>query len=233
MMNVNDYVDKLNIIYEDNHLIVCEKFVNVLSQKDITGDIDMCEIVKAYIKNKYNKPGNVYLGLVHRLDRRVGGVMVFAKTSKAASRLSSDIANHNMVKKYLCVCKGEVEKCGNICLKISKDEKNNVAILDKNGKEAKLEYELIGIKNNNSLVDVNLLTGRYNQIRFSFAHIFHPILNDYKYDKTCPANKLDLALFCYYLEFTHPVTKEVMKFCIKPNGKVWDEYKQMINEYIK
>ena len=231
MMNVNDYVKRLNILYEDNHLIVCEKFVNVLSQKDITGDVDMCEIVKAYIKEKYNKPGNVYLGLVHRLDRRVGGVMVFAKTSKAASRLSSAISNHEVVKKYMCICKGKLENSGNICLTIAKDEKNNVAYFSKDGKEAKLNYKLIGTKNNNSVVDVDLLTGRYNQIRFSFAYIKHPILNDYKYDKSCPVNNNELALWCYYLEIIHPVTKKKMVFKLLPKGLVWDEYKQMILEY--
>lgn len=233
MMNVSDYAKRLNVLYEDNHILVCEKFVNVLSQKDITNDIDMCEIVKEYIKVKYNKPGNVYLGLVHRLDRRVGGVMVFAKTSKAASRLSNAFNNHEVVKKYLCICKGKLEKEGNICLKIIKDEKNNVAVIAKGGKEAKLDYKLIGIKNNNSVVDVNLYTGRYNQIRVSFAYIKHPIVNDYKYDKACPVTKKDLALWCYHLEFTHPVTKKSYKFDLLPKGLVWDEYKGLITEYVK
>ena len=231
MMNVNDYVKSLNVVYEDNHIIVCEKFVNILSQKDNTDDIDMCEIVKAYIKEKYNKPGNVYLGLVHRLDRRVGGIMVFAKTSKAASRLSNMIACHEMVKKYICICKGKLESRGSICLTLAKDEKNNVAYFSKDGKEAKLDYKLIGIKNNNSVVDVDLQTGRYNQIRFSFAYIDHPILNDYKYDKSCPVNKKDLALWCYYLEFIHPVTKKKMAFKLLPKGLVWDDYKDLILEY--
>ena len=233
MINIDDYIKRLNILYEDNHIIVCEKFVNVLSQKDITNDIDMCEIVKEYIRIKYNKPGNVYLGLVHRLDRRVGGVMVFAKTSKAASRLSSAFNNHEVVKKYLCICKGKLDEAGNICLKILKDEKNNVAIISPKGKEASLDYKLIGYKNNNSVVDVNLHTGRYNQIRVSFASIKHPILNDYKYDKACPVNKKELALWCYHLEFVHPVTKDNLSFNLLPKGLVWDEYKNIIAEYVK
>lgn len=233
MISASDYAKRLNVLYEDNHIIVCEKFVNVLSQKDITNDVDMCEIVKEYIKVKYNKPGNVYLGLVHRLDRRVGGVMVFARTSKAASRLSNDFNNHKIVKKYLCICKGKLDDSGNICLEIIKDEKNNVAVVSKGGKQANLNYKLVGIKNNNSVVDVDLLTGRYNQIRVSFAHINHPILNDYKYDKTCPVNKKELALWCYHLEFTHPVSKKELKFNLLPKGLVWDDYKNMINEYVK
>lgn len=229
MMLVNDYVKRLNVLYEDNHIIVCEKFVNVLSQKDITNDADMTEIVKTYLKEKYNKPGNVYLGLVHRLDRRVGGVMVFAKTSKAASRLSNEFASGSIEKKYLCICKGKLDDSGNICLLIAKDEKNNIAYEAANGKEAKLEYVTVSSKNNTSLVLVNLLTGRYNQIRFSMAYINHPIINDYKYDKETQFNKCDLALWCYKLSFVHPVTKEVMTFKIVPKGKVWADYSEQIN----
>ena len=103
-------MQKLNVIYEDNHIIVVEKIVNVPSQSDKTGDTDMLSMVKNYIKEKYNKPGNVYIGLVHRLDRPVGGVMVFAKTSKAASRLSNQVREKTMKKQYLAVVDGKIEK---------------------------------------------------------------------------------------------------------------------------
>ena len=103
-------MQKLNVIYEDNHIIVVEKIVNVPSQSDKTGDVDMLTLVKQYIKEKYNKPGNVYVGLVHRLDRPVGGVMVFAKTSKAASRLSNQVREKTMKKQYLAVVDGKIEK---------------------------------------------------------------------------------------------------------------------------
>ena len=103
-------MQKLNVIYEDNHIIVVEKIVNVPSQSDKTGDVDMLTLVKQYIKEKYNKPGNVYVGLVHRLDRPVGGVMVFAKTSKAASRLSNQVREKTMKKQYLAVVNGKIEK---------------------------------------------------------------------------------------------------------------------------
>ena len=102
-------MQKLNVIYEDNHIIVVEKIVNVPSQSDKTGDVDMLTLVKQYIKEKYNKPGNVYVGLVHRLDRPVGGVMVFAKTSKAASRLSNQVREKTMKKQYLAVVDGKIE----------------------------------------------------------------------------------------------------------------------------
>ena len=103
-------MQKLNVVYEDNHIIVVEKIVNVPSQSDKTGDVDMLTLVKQYIKGKYNKPGNVYVGLVHRLDRPVGGVMVFAKTSKAASRLSNQVREKTMKKQYLAVVDGKIEK---------------------------------------------------------------------------------------------------------------------------
>lgn len=103
-------MQKLNVVYEDNHIIVVEKIVNVPSQSDKTGDVDMLTLVKQYIKEKYNKPGNVYVGLVHRLDRPVGGVMVFAKTSKAASRLSNQVREKTMKKQYLAVVDGKIEK---------------------------------------------------------------------------------------------------------------------------
>ena len=107
---MNFEMQRLNVIYEDNHIIVVEKIVNVPSQSDKTGDTDMLSMVKNYIKEKYNKPGNVYIGLVHRLDRPVGGVMVFAKTSKAASRLSNQVREKTMKKQYLAVVDGKIEK---------------------------------------------------------------------------------------------------------------------------
>ena len=140
----------LKIIYEDNHIIVVEKKPNIPSQADKTGDIDMLTIVKQYIKEKYQKPGNVYLGLVHRLDRPVGGVMVFAKTSKAASRLSEEVRTNKIHKTYLTVVYGILDKkCDKLINKMSKDEKTHNSYIDeKNGKEAILEYKVIKEKDN-------------------------------------------------------------------------------------
>ena len=159
----NNIMQKLKIIYEDNHVIVVEKIPNIPSQADKTGDIDMLSLVKDYIKEKYNKPGNVYLGLVHRLDRPVGGIMVFAKTSKAASRLSNQVREKIFKKKYLAVVDGKFEnKNGMLENYLYKDERNNISKVvnqdKKNAKLAKLDYEVIkynGIKNL-SLVKINL-----------------------------------------------------------------------------
>ena len=175
---------KLDILYEDNHIIVVFKPAGVLSQADKSGDVDMLTIIKSYLKEKYNKPGNVYLGLVHRLDRPVSGIMVFAKTSKAASRLSEEIRNNKMHKKYLAIIHGYLDvKEGTLVNRIEKLDNKKVLIDTPKGKEAVLNYKVIKEKNNLSLVDINLVTGRYHQIRLQFASINHPLYGDYLYNK--------------------------------------------------
>ena len=229
MMKTKEYyINNLNVLYEDNHLIVVEKPINVLSQKDITNDFDMNEIIKAYLKIKYNKPGNVYLGLIHRLDRRVGGVMVFAKTSKAAQRLSNDIQNNDFHKLYIAKVKGKIEKNSSINIKIKKDE-NNYAIIADDGKDARLDYIVLGYDEDNTYVLVNLHTGRYNQIRVSFNHINHPIINDYKYSKE-EKNDLPIGLYCYAISIIHPITKEKMIFTLPPKGSIWKNVEEKLND---
>lgn len=206
-------MNKLNILYEDNHIIVVVKPSGILSQKDITGDMDMLTLIKIYLKEKYNKPGNVYLGLVHRLDRMVSGVMVFAKTSKAASRLSNQIKNNNFHKKYYAVVHGILEnKEGRLINKLLKLDNKKVLIDTKNGKEAILDYKVIEEKNNLSLIDISLITGRYHQIRIQFSHIGHPLLGDSLYTNK---NENNIKLMCYSLTFTHPTLKKQMTFEIK------------------
>ena len=181
-------MQKLNVIYEDNHIIVVEKIVNVPSQQDKTGDIDMLTIIKAYLREKYNKPGNIYLGLVHRLDRPVGGVMVFAKTSKAAARLSEAVRTKQFEKMYLVIVDGKMEYNKGILEDyLLKNERTNLSQVvkenTKNAKYAKLEYEVIKYQEdiNLSLVKVKLYTGRHHQIRVQFANSGHSIYGDQKY----------------------------------------------------
>ncbi|MBP5261465.1 MAG: RluA family pseudouridine synthase [Clostridiales bacterium] len=204
----------MDILYEDNHIIAAVKPAGVLSQSDGSGAPDMLALLKRYIKEKYDKPGNVYLGLVHRLDRPVGGVMVFARTSKAASRLSSQIREHTVGKYYVAVVTGTIEDSGVLTGYISKDEKDNkVTVYDKktgDSKYAELSYELLGTARDMSLVRVALHTGRSHQIRAQFAHAGHPLIGDHKYGNgkgTC-----DIALFCSEMQIDHPVTKERMTF---------------------
>lgn len=204
------------IIYEDNHLLVVEKPRNMVVQEDVTKDSDLFSSLKLYIKNKYNKPGDVYLGLVHRLDRPVGGVMVFARTSKSASRLSESIKNRKFNKVYLAVVNGSLDKNGVFEDYLMKNEKLNKSFVDKNGKFSRLSYEVLGVKNNLSLVKINLDTGRSHQIRVQFSSREHSLWGDQKYNKDANVGE-QLALWSYELELEHPVKKELIKFkCLPP-----------------
>ena len=207
----------LKVIFEDNHIIVVEKIPNVPSQSDKTGDMDMLTIVKQYIKEKYNKPGNVYVGLVHRLDRPVGGIMVFAKTSKAASRLSNQVREKIIKKKYLAVVDGKFEKeKGTLEDYLYKDERNNISKVvkptKKNAKLAKLDYEVLKYNEikDLSLVKINLHTGRHHQIRVQLANFGHSIFGDQKYGKRGRGKQI--RLWAYELTIQHPITKEQMTF---------------------
>lgn len=203
----------MKILYEDNHLIIVEKEPNIPSQADKTGDKDMLTLVKDYIKEKYKKPGDVYIGLVHRLDRPVGGIMVFARTSKAASRLSEQIRNKDFQKKYLAIVDGKFEKQkGTLEDYIYKDERNNISkIVDrdkKNAKLASLEYKVLNYddKRNLTLVKISLHTGRHHQIRVQMANAGHSLFGDQKYG-TRGKNK-QIRLWAYQVTFNHPTTKE-------------------------
>ena len=202
---------KINIIFEDNHLLVVEKPINIPVQEDSSKDIDLLTILKDYLKEKYNKPGNVYLGLVHRLDRPVGGVMVFAKTSKCASRLSDQIRKNEIDKIYYAVCEGDLKNSDTLEDYLLKDQKENITTINKNGKFASLDYEVIKRKNNLNLVKINLHTGRSHQIRVQFSSRGNPLVGDQKYNKKATPNT-SIALFAKSLSFNHPISKERLNF---------------------
>ena len=210
-------MEKLKVLYEDNHIIVVEKKPNIPSQSDKTGDIDMLTLVKHYIKEKYKKPGNVYLGLVHRLDRPVGGIMIFAKTSKAASRLSNQVREKIFKKKYLAVVDGKFEKNqGTLEDYLYKDERHNMSKVvkkeKKNSKLAKLDYKVLKYNQvkDLSLVEINLHTGRHHQIRVQLSNFGHSIFGDQKYGTRSKGKQI--ALWAYELTIIHPVTKEELTF---------------------
>ena len=220
-------MEKLDIIYEDNHIIVVKKLPNIPSQADKTEDIDMLTIIKQYLKEKYNKPGNVYLGLVHRLDRPVGGVMIFAKTSKSASRLSNQVREKIFKKRYLAVVDGKFEKTEGILEDyLYKDERNNISKVvnsnKKNAKLAKLDYKVLiydEIKNL-TLVEINLHTGRHHQIRVQLSNAGHSIFGDQKYGKRGKGKQI--ALWAYKLTINHPITNEEMTFkCLPESTGTW------------
>lgn len=204
---------KINIIYEDNHIIVVEKKPNILVQKDNTNDISLTDIIKEYLKIKYNKPGNVYLGLVHRLDRPVGGIIIFAKTSKAAKRLTDSIKNKQIKKTYYAVVEGHTKKEEKLIDYLKKDTKTNTSYITnkEKGKEAILEYETIKYHQNLSLVKINLITGRSHQIRVQLSNHGHPLIGDQRYNKKTEQN-INIALFAKKLELIHPTTKQKLSF---------------------
>ena len=210
-------MNKLKVIYEDNHIIVVEKMPNIPSQKDKTEDIDMLTIIKQYIKEKYNKPNEVYLALIHRLDRPVGGVMVFAKTSKAAARLSEEVRNRSLKKEYLVIVDGKMnKKSETLANYLLKNEKTNTSKVvkesTKNAKYAKLDYSVLKYNDeiDLSVLKIKLHTGRHHQIRVQLANIEHSIYGDQKYGKRGRGKQI--ALWAYKLSFVHPITKEQLTF---------------------
>ena len=202
----------MRVIYEDNHLLVVEKPVNVPMQKDSSNDEDLLSICKQYLVEKYNKPGDAYLGLIHRLDRPVGGVCVFGKTSKAASRLTKQIQNHQFKKQYLAVVEdnGLAEK-DTFQDNLLKDHNTNTVRVDPKGKPSSLDYELIKRNDGLALVKVNLHTGRSHQIRVQFSSRNHPLWGDQRYNKNAIPGQ-QIALWSYKIEFQHPTKDEIMSF---------------------
>ena len=222
---------RVPIIYEDNHLLVVEKPVNMLSQSDSTGDLDLLTLLKEDLKQRYQKPGNVYLGLVHRLDRPVGGIMVFAKTSKAASRLSQQVVDRKIEKTYLAIVHGSPrQKQGELIHYLEKDRKANrvTAHLKPGGerKKAQLDYEVIASSEGFSLVRVHLHTGRSHQIRVQLATIGHPLYGDQRYGAQRTKQGEQIALWAYELGLTHPTTKEQLFYrCNPPKQFPWVLFK--------
>jgi 23S rRNA pseudouridine1911/1915/1917 synthase len=203
---------KINILYEDNHLIVVEKPVNIPVQEDASKDKDLLTLVKEDIKFRYNKPGNVYLGLIHRLDRPVGGAIVFAKTSKAASRMANLLRKREINRTYLAVVRGYVKKERQTLRHyLYKDRKKNIVSVTSpqfsGAKEAILHYEVLSRKNDLTLLHVTLETGRSHQIRVQLSEIGHPLFGDQKYGKGKNKHGEQIALWSHSLSFVHPVRK--------------------------
>ena len=209
-------MDSPRIIFEDNHLLVAFKPAGYLSQSDGTESPDMLTYLKGYIKEKYNKPGNVYLGLLHRLDRNVSGLMVFARTSKCASRMSEQIRKGNLEKHYRARVQGKLEGDGVLVNYLVKDEKTNkTAVYDREvpgSKRCELHYSAGAFDGGYTTVEIRLITGRSHQIRAQFSHSGHPLYGDVKYGGKRSSD--GLGLVSVYLAFDHPVTGERMEFSI-------------------
>ena len=212
--------DDLIVLYEDNHVIVVLKPQNVPSCEDETKDKDLLTVIKEHIKEKENKQGNVYVGLVHRLDRPTGGVMVYAKSSKAAARLSEQMQNGDFEKKYAAVLAGELKtKRATLTNYLKKNPINNMVYVcppvTEGAKFAELEYDVLEEKSGLTLALIKLHTGRSHQIRVQMANIGAPVYGDMRYGGE-KAKKGKLALWAVSLSFTHPVSKERLCFKIQP-----------------
>lgn len=225
-------MEPIHILYEDNHVLVVEKPVNIPSQEDASGDPDMLTLLKEDIKIRYNKPGNVFLGLVHRLDRPVGGAMVFARTSKAASRLSDTVRTHQLHKQYVAVVHGQPARpTGKLVHYLLKDTRTNtVSVVSKGTREAKeaiLEYRVLEQQDGMSLMLVTLQTGRPHQIRVQMSTIGCPLVGDQKYGAHLNKPGQQIALWSFELGFPHPVTKEPLRFTSAPPNlfpwNIWSE----------
>lgn len=217
----------MKVIYEDNHIIVVYKESGEIVQGDKTGDVPLSDIVKDYIKVKYQKPGNVFLGVVHRLDRPVSGLVVFARTSKALTRLNQMFSTRDVHKTYWAlVCRCPEEPEGTLEHWIVRNERQNKSYAyDRerpNSKRAVLDYRVIGHSDRYHLIEVNLHTGRHHQIRCQLASMGCPIKGDLKYGAPRSNPDGSISLLSHHIEFIHPVSKEKISLTSPlPDDKLW------------
>lgn len=214
----------MKVIFEDNHILVIEKPINVPMQEDASTDMDVIRIAKDYLKKKYDKPGNVYCGLVHRLDRPVGGVVVLAKTSKAASRLSESVRTNKISKKYCAVVCGKLPNESVLKDYLIKDERTNMSRTtdERHGKYAELSFKYLRRKDDLTFIQIDLKTGRSHQIRVQFASRNCPLFGDQRYNKNAHVGQ-QIALWATELSFPHPTTQEILSFeSPLPNTYPWN-----------
>lgn len=219
------------ILFEDNHLLIVNKEPSEIVQGDKTGDVCLLDDVKSYIKETYNKPGNVYAGLVHRIDRPVSGAVIFAKTSKALSRMTLKIKEREFSKTYLAIVKNKPpQEVGELSDYMIKNEAQNKSYIvssnTKGAKLAQLRYRVIGSSDSYYLLEVELITGRHHQIRAQLAHMGCPIKGDLKYGFPRSNPDASISLHAYKLQFEHPTTKNpIIVIAPKPTGNPWDVFR--------
>lgn len=222
-------MEGLRVLLEDNHLIVVNKRSGDIVQGDKTGDEPLPERIKAYIKHKYGKPGEVFLGVIHRIDRPVSGVVLFARTSKALSRMTVAFKDRDVQKTYLAAVEGVPPDSGKLIHYLKKDEKSNKAhalVKEKSGyKRCELSFRLLHILDNYSIVEVKPITGRHHQIRAQLAAIGHPIKGDVKYGARRGNPDRSIHLHAVRLEFNHPVRKEPISILADlPDDPIWNNF---------
>ncbi len=216
------------IIFIDNHLIAVTKPAGLLTQPDRNTDESLIDQTRQWIKEKYNKPNNIFLGLVHRLDRNVSGVVLFARTSKAASRLSKQFREGTPKKHYRAIVLGKLKEEHTTLVHYLRKEKSLRATVfpreTPTAKRSELSYEVINALENKSLLEVSLSTGRFHQIRAQMAFIGHPIIGDVKYGAPEPLPNQEIALYAHKLVFSHPVSNEEITLTA-PEPKTWEQFK--------
>lgn len=231
---VNNMADDLQVLYEDNHLLGVVKPGGVLTQGDRTGDETILSVAKRYIKQKYGKPGEVFLGLVHRVDRPVSGVLLFARTSKAASRLAKEFQGRRVEKTYLAVVIGDVTGDGELISYIER-VRNRSRAVDKpsaTAKEAELTYRVLDRRGGLSLLEVVPTTGRHHQIRVQLAGISHPVVGDLKYGAREPLPDKTIGLHAARLRVKHPIKDEMIVVeAVPPQGEPWRGFGTTIDNY--
>ena len=223
----------LKIVYEDNHLLVVVKPPNLLTQGDATGDKSLFDEAKEYIKITYQKPGDVYLGLVHRLDRPVGGLVALARTSKAASRLSEQLRTHAMQREYLAVVHGTQIAHTGTCTDWLLDENGTVRVVQAGtpgAKEAVLNWHTLAARDDSALLHIRLETGRKHQIRVQLKNMGHPIVQDMRYGDDAPGEPI--ALWGAVLRLSHPTKREDMTFLSRPQGKTFAAFDAEIDQFL-
>lgn len=219
----------MKVVYEDNHIIIVDKCSGEIVQGDKTGDKPLSETVKEYIKEKYNKPGNVFLGVVHRLDRPVSGLVVFAKTSKALSRLNDMFRTGDVHKTYWAIVKRrDIATEGTLTDWLTRNERQNKSYAHERevpgAKKAVLKYKVRAVADNYMLIEVTLLTGRHHQIRCQLAHMGCPIKGDLKYGAPRSNPDGSISLLSRRVEFVHPVSKEtIVAYADVPNDRLWHD----------
>ena len=219
----------MKVVYEDNHIIIVDKCSGEIVQGDKTGDKPLSETVKEYIKEKYNKPGNVFLGVVHRLDRPVSGLVVFAKTSKALSRLNDMFRTGDVHKTYWAIVKRrDIATEGTLTDWLTRNERQNKSYAHERevpgAKKAVLKYKVRAVADNYMLIEVKLLTGRHHQIRCQLSHMGCPIKGDLKYGAPRSNPDGSISLLSRRVEFVHPVSKEnIVAYADVPDDRLWND----------
>ena len=212
----------MDVLHVDNHLLVVRKPAGMLVQGDQTGDPNLLDLGKAYLKEAFDKPGNVFLGMMHRLDRPVSGVVVFARTSKAAARLTEQFRTRQVEKRYWALVEGRVTESGTLVHYLARRQTKSRVVDAPNGQRAGLSFRRLGFDGKTSWVDVDLHTGRHHQIRVQFAAEGHPLIGDFKYGSRKPFPERSLALHARSLTLVHPTKKERMVFDADPEA-FWPE----------